>query len=264
MLTDDMKLLHDKDLALKDIRQYDIANAKDILAFGFDIKRTFMFSNIDFVGGAFYQNIIALARQISIRSVKSALGFNDDHNVGMFYCCSTQSAGCFPSSFPGILGTTPFELSSLSCLVACSYDVDGYFTEVRQHAQALGHQKPAFLYSSLLPSMKGGSAKMSASINSSAIFLGDGDHEIRQKLNAAFPIGGMDTETVFQWLRFFMEDDDELLRTQTEYDHNQLLNMELRDILTETVLKEVGKFRSRRVRVTSQLLKDVMTQRLLA
>ena len=263
MLTDDMKILHDKKLAITDVRKYDIANAKDILAFGFDLSKTFMFSNMDFVGGAFYQNIISIARHITVRSIKEDLGFTDDQNVGMFYCCSTQSAGCFSSSFPGILGADAASLKEIPCLIPCSYDISGYFAEVRRHAEDIGEQKPSFLYSSLLPSLKGGDGKMSASISSSAIYLADDEDAIREKIREAFPAGQNSMDVAFDWLRFFLEDDEELAAVHAKHQAHQLLNIELRDILTEAILKVVRKFKASREGISNEVLKDFMTPRLL-
>lgn len=266
MLTDDMKLLHSKSLTVQDVRRFDIDNAKDILAFGFDPKKTFIFSNLDFVKGAFYENIVRVARHISVKNIKDTLGFGDDDSVGMFYCCSTQSAGAFATSFPGILGTSQNQLQSMSCLIACSYDIDGYFSEVRKHAATLDHQTPAFLYSSLLPALQGAHAKMSASIHKSAIFLTDSPTVIRDKLSIAFPKntgGTMDVETVYQYLRFFMEDDRELDRVQRAFDTKESIKDDLRDILTRVVQEQVTRFQNDRAQITDEYLKDLMTPRLL-
>jgi hypothetical protein len=37
-------------------------NAKDIIACGFDINKTFIFSDFEYVGGAFYRNIVRIQR----------------------------------------------------------------------------------------------------------------------------------------------------------------------------------------------------------
>ena len=89
MLTDNMKLLHSKSLSIEAVRRYDVDNAKDILAFGFNPHKIFLFSNLGYVGGPFYENIIDVARHISVSNIKMALGFGDEDNVGMVYCCST-------------------------------------------------------------------------------------------------------------------------------------------------------------------------------
>ena len=263
MLTDDMKLLHSKSLSVEAVRRYDIDNAKDILAFGFNPHKTFLFSNLDYVGGAFYENIIGVARHISVSNIKTALGFGDEDNVGMFYCCSTQSAGTFATSFPGILGTDQEQLRLMSCLIACSYDIDGYFTEVRKHAEKLCYSKPAFLYSSLLPALQGAHAKMSASVVSSAIFLTDSPSMVRDKLETAFPDGATDTEALVQYLRFFVKDDQELEKLELGFQSEELAVKDLRAALTKVVQEQITKFQEDRVQITDPYLKGVMTRRLL-
>ncbi|KHN95589.1 tryptophanyl-tRNA synthetase [Metarhizium album ARSEF 1941] len=263
MLTDDMKILHDKDLPIQHVRKYDIANATDILAFGFDLPKTFMFSNMDYVGGAFYQNIISIARHITVSSIKEALGFTDDDNVGMFYCCSTQSAGCFASSFPGILTANKSSLRTIPCLIPCSYDIDGYFAEVRKHAGKMGELPPSFLYSSLLPSLQGGGQKMSASVKTSAIYLTDEPDVVREKIHAAFPIGQNSMDVALEWLRFFLEDDEELATIQRKHHAHQLLSVELREILVEVIIETVTRFKTNRQQISNDVLKAFMTPRLL-
>ena len=266
MLTDDMKLLHSKDLTFQDVRRFDIDNAKDILAFGFNPKKTFIFSNLDFVGGAFYENIVGIARHISIKNIKNTLDFDDDDNVGKFYCCSTQSAGAFATSFPGILGTSQHQLKSMSCLIACSYDIDGYFSEVRKHAEKLGYHKPAFLYSSLLPALQGAQSKMSASIHDSAIFLTDDPSTIRVKLQLAFPthLGmGMDITLMLQYLRFFVENDQALQDIERGFQAKELTTEDLKTILTDAIQEHVVRFQGNRVQIADDYLKNLMTPRLL-
>lgn len=48
-LTDDEKFLF-KDLTLEQCHQFALDNARDIVACGFDLEKTFIFSNLDYVG----------------------------------------------------------------------------------------------------------------------------------------------------------------------------------------------------------------------
>lgn len=57
--------------------EFAFRNAKDIIAVGFDMSKTFIFSDYDFVGGPFYRNISKISRQITINQAKSTFGFND-------------------------------------------------------------------------------------------------------------------------------------------------------------------------------------------
>lgn len=66
---------------LKPEQTYEFAyrNARDIIAVGFKPDKTFIFSDYDFVGGAFYRNISKVSRQITINQAKATFGFNDSY-----------------------------------------------------------------------------------------------------------------------------------------------------------------------------------------
>ena len=48
-LTDDEKFLW-KDLTLEEAHRLAIENARDIIALGFDVDKTFIFSDLEFIG----------------------------------------------------------------------------------------------------------------------------------------------------------------------------------------------------------------------
>jgi tryptophanyl-tRNA synthetase len=48
-LTDDEKMLW-KDLSVEEANRLAIENARDIIAMGFDIDKTFIFADFDFIG----------------------------------------------------------------------------------------------------------------------------------------------------------------------------------------------------------------------
>lgn len=48
-LTDDEKMLW-RDISLEDAHKMAYENAKDIIALGFDVNKTFIFSNLDYIG----------------------------------------------------------------------------------------------------------------------------------------------------------------------------------------------------------------------
>lgn len=92
-LTDDEKFLFKEGLKLEEAHQYAIENAKDIMAFGFDPKKTFIFSNLDYMGypylvgdvngdgsGGFYQNVVRISKCITTSASKSTFGFNDRYS----------------------------------------------------------------------------------------------------------------------------------------------------------------------------------------
>jgi tryptophanyl-tRNA synthetase len=57
-MTDDEKYLY-RDLSLDEIRTSLIENCKDIIACGFDPKKTFIFSNLDYMG-SLYPNVVKI------------------------------------------------------------------------------------------------------------------------------------------------------------------------------------------------------------
>lgn len=76
-MLDDEKFLFKQGLTVDQTRKFSQQNAKDIIAVGFDMSKTFIFSNFDYVGGAFYQNIVKISRQISYNQAKATFGFNE-------------------------------------------------------------------------------------------------------------------------------------------------------------------------------------------
>ena len=84
----------------------------------------------------------------------------------------------------------------------------------RKQVEKLGYQKPVMLYSNLLLSaLQGAHAKISSSIHNCAIFPTEDQSMICDRLKLTFstnPKGGMGMEIMSQYLRFFMESDQEL------------------------------------------------------
>jgi tryptophanyl-tRNA synthetase len=100
---------------------------------------------------------------------------------------------------------------------------DPYFRMTRDVAPRLGMQKPALLHSVFFPALQGAKSKMSASDPNSSIFLTDTAKQVKDKINKyAFSGGGQtieehrkngancDVDVSYQYLRFFLDDDDRL------------------------------------------------------
>lgn len=95
----------------------------------------------------------------------------------------------------------------------------------RDVAPRINYPKPALIHSSFFPALQGAKTKMSASDSNTAIFLTDTAKEIKNKVNKHAFSGGQatieehraiggncDVDISYQWLRFFLEDDDRLER----------------------------------------------------
>jgi tryptophanyl-tRNA synthetase len=68
-MTDDEKFLW-KDLTIEEANRLTYENAKDIIACGFDVNKTFLFSNIEYMGYTFeslsFNNIFLVSNSYSL------------------------------------------------------------------------------------------------------------------------------------------------------------------------------------------------------
>lgn len=145
-------------------------------------------------------------------------------NIGKIHFGSIQGATSFASSFPHIFGTDEKRTHKIPCLIPCAIDQDPYFRVTRDVAARLKFAKPSLIHARFLDALQGPGSKMSASIESSAIFLKDTPNQIKNKINKYAFSGGQETveehrrlggnpdvDVAYQWLHFFLEDDEVFL-----------------------------------------------------
>lgn len=60
-----------------------MANIKDIIAFGFDPKKTFIFLDTGYIQ-YLYPNMIKVQKHVNFNQIRSTFGFNESDNVGKF------------------------------------------------------------------------------------------------------------------------------------------------------------------------------------
>ncbi|KAM0754080.1 Tryptophanyl-tRNA synthetase [Meredithblackwellia eburnea MCA 4105] len=266
-LTDDEKFLFKPDLKLEQCNGFAKMNAKDIIACGFDPEKTFIFSNLDYVGGAFYRNVVRISRLITARQSQQTFGFDLGDNVGKWHFVAVQAAPSFPNSFPQIFG----EKTDIPCLIPCAIDQDPYFRLTREVAQRLKYKKPALIHSKFIPSLLGAQSKMSASLDTTSIFMTDSPKKIKDKINKyAFSGGGAtledhqknggdpEVDVAFQYLTFFLEDDDELAQIDKEYRAGTLSTGQLKAKCISVLQEFVKGFQDRKAAVTDEVLNHFM------
>lgn len=77
MLTDDEKFLFGSlDRTIEAVQSYTANNVKDIIAAGFDPKKTFIFSDYEYMGGAFYRNVTRMAKFLNLNQAQAIFGFD--------------------------------------------------------------------------------------------------------------------------------------------------------------------------------------------
>lgn len=178
-MTDDEKFLHNPELSLDETIKYAYDNALDVIALGFDPKKTFIFLDTEYMK-TIYKIAIQFAKHVTFSTVKAAFGFNSSTNIGMIFFPSIQAAPCF---FPSVL-----KGKNIPCLIPAAIDQSVYWRVARDVAPKLGFYKPAEIHSKFFPSlMKGG--KMSASEPESAIFTTDSLNQAERKVKNAFTGG---------------------------------------------------------------------------
>lgn len=266
-LTDDEKYLFKEKLQLDECHGYAIENAKDIIAVGFDPKLTFIFSNLDYMGGGFYRNIVKIAKLCTYNTAKAIFGFNDSDSIGKIHFASIQAAPSFSNSFPQIFGPK----GDVPCLIPCAIDQDPYFRLTRDIAKRLKYPKPALIHSKFFPALQGPGSKMSASLEHSAVFLTDTPKQIKKKINSnAFSGGGatleehranggnVEVDVPYQWLTFFLDDDEELAKLAQEYKAGTLLSGQMKGRCIEVVTSVVEQIQKRRATITVEIMRQFM------
>ena len=153
----------------------------------------------------------------------------------------------------------------------------GYYTNSlqtsRDNAEKLKYLKPALIHAVFLPSLKGSGTKMSASDTDSSIYLADTDKQIKKKIGASFSggqetrelhreLGGRtDVDIPFQYLKFFLEDDDELEKIRVAYEKGEMETSEIKAICIRELQAYVGAFRERRKVVTDDVRAEFLRPR---
>jgi len=190
-ITDDEKYIYKPEMELegkKGTIEMGINNIKDIIAFGFDPAKTFIFSDIEYIQ-TLYPNVLRVQKHINFNQIKGIFGFNASDIVGKFAFPAVQAVPSFSNSFPHIFG----KKTNVPCLIPAAIDQDPYFRMTRDLAHKLKYSKPANIYSTFFPALQGKKSKMSSSISNSAILLTDKPDEIKKKVNKYAMSGGGQT-----------------------------------------------------------------------
>lgn len=257
-------------------------NAKDIIACDFLPDKTFLFSDLEYVG-RMYPNIVRIWKAVTVNQVNGIFGFDGGSNIGKIAFPAIQAAPSFGSSFPNVLGGGKSNAATLACLIPCAIDQDPYFRLTRDIAHKLvprNHPlqgKPSLIHSKFFPPLQGAQGKMSSSDANSAVFLTDTPKEIERKIKAHAFSGGRDTKKLqeelgadlevdvsYQWLRFFLEDDEELARIGREYGSGSgefWSTGTVKAKLVEVLKEIVEEHQERRNKVTEEVVKKWMSER---
>ncbi|MFA5333695.1 MAG: tryptophan--tRNA ligase [Candidatus Nanoarchaeia archaeon] len=259
--TDDEKFLFKDSLNFKDVENYTYENMLDIIAMGFNPKKTKFLVDTKYID-KMYKPACMIAKKITFSTVKAVFGFDNSYNIGQIFYTAMQSV---PAMLPSYLAK-----KNIPCLIPYAIDQDPHFRITRDVLPKLGYFKPAAIHSVFLPPLTGPRGKMSASDKSSAIYLTDNEKTVKNKVMKYAYSGGKETveehrrlggnpdiDVSYQWLRFFEEDDIKLKKYYDEYKSGKMLTGELKQILVDKLSKILSEHQERRKK-SKDLLKEFM------
>ncbi|MCL2712125.1 MAG: tryptophan--tRNA ligase [Methanomassiliicoccaceae archaeon] len=236
--TDDEKFLFKQDASLGETRKMAYENALDMIALGFDTKRTKIILDTENVR-TLYPIALKVAKKINFSTAKAVFGFDNTTNIGSIFYTSMQAAPAFLAS----------EMASrnIPCLIPCGIDQDPHFRACRDVALSIGYTKPSQIYCKMFPGLSG-SDKMSSSDPTATIYTTDSNKEVKKKVGKAFTGGCVSVEeqrvkggnpevcAVFKYNYYLFEDDDKKLNELTERCRNgEILCGECKVALTEKI-----------------------------
>lgn len=268
-ISDDEKFIYKKELKLEEVIKMGIANVKDIIAFGFDHQKTFIFSNCEYIQ-YIYRNTLKIQKAITFNTVRSLFGFNDSDNIGKIAYPAEQCAPCFPDTFPHIFGTK----KDAYCLIPCAIDQDPYFRMTRDICQKMGYKKTCTIYAKFLPALEGKNTKTSSSSSKPLILMSDKPNEVKNKINKFAFSGGQETaekqkelganvdvDVSYSYLEFFLKDDEKLADIKEKYSTGKMQTGEIKAELVSVLNEFLAEYQSRRTKVTDDDVKKFMTIR---
>ncbi|OOF94230.1 hypothetical protein ASPCADRAFT_208755 [Aspergillus carbonarius ITEM 5010] len=283
MLTDDEKALFKDTVSFEDALHFAMENAKEIIALGFDLKKTFIYSDLKYVSNHFLMNAWEFSKLVTFNQVRGAFGFNESTNIGRIFFPSLQCVAAFGTSYPEIwkdepLQTRTQEIANIQCLIPMGIDQDPYFRLLRDNAHRMTYPspKPALIHSKFLTALQGAGGKMSSSDPNSAIFMTDTAKQIKTKINKYAFSGGQvsiedhrrlggnpDVDVSYIYLTYFEEDDARLEEIYKSYKSGELLTGELKKMTIEILQQYVAQFQEKRKEVTDEVLAAYMKPRKL-
>jgi len=233
---DEEKFLFRNDLTLEDTGKYLHENMRDVIALGFDPKKTHFLIDI-LHAGVMYKEAIKVAKKITFSTTKAVFGFENDQNIGAIFYTAMQAV---PAFLPSVL-----KKKNIPCLIPHAIDQDPHFRISRDIIPKLGFPKPASIQCRFLPGLGGiEDGKMSSSAEVGTIYTTDDAATVKKKINKYAFSGGKDTieehrkhggnpdiDVSYQWLMFFEEDDVKLQRIYDDYKSGKMLSGELKGIL---------------------------------
>ena len=249
-ISDDESYVFDKVKTQEEGKKYSYVVAKQILALGFNPKKTFFI--IDQLATGIYNYAIKYSKRITSSTAKATCGHTDEDNIGVQFYLAVQAAHI----------NLPLELGYDAVLVPIGPDEDARLRIARDVAAKYQMFKPAALHSVFMPGLDG--EKMSASKPHTSIFLSDDLKTIKKKINRAFSGGqptaeehrkkggNPDVDIAYQYLDALFLDRKASKKLRADYKAGKILAGEMKALLYKHVEKLVKPFQNRYAKLTNK------------
>lgn len=289
-IADDEKYYFKDDLSYEQILRYAKENSKDLAAFGFDPKKTYIFYNRDSSRNLEYQRLAAdFKKTVCVKHLRALFGLDENSSIGQIEWPIWQTVPAFSEAFGNFRLSSKFSTINPSfaadqklrprCLIVYAIDQDPYFRLARELAAKFDLDKPCSIMCRFLPSIEGNS-KMSSSVASEAgkgsvdtkpktIFLTSTPKEIKDLINRHGFSGGGDTlelhrklggnpdvDVPYQLLRYFLDDDTELSELYQNYKSGALSSGEMKKRCIQVITEYVENHKIKRALVTDKMMED--------
>ena len=255
-ISDDESYVSGKIKDQKEALKFSMKLAKEMLAYGFDPKKTFI------IIGQIYTNIynlaIKLSKRVTLSEIISSYGYKKEDNPGLYFYPAVQSAHVL----------LPQELRNIkNVLVPIGPDEDSHLRIARDIASRAGYVKPSVLHITFLPGLDG--EKMSKSKNNN-ISLEDDEKTLRKKANKALS-GGRDTAEeqrkhggdpdkdmpCFYLTNLFLDEKDgkNLIK---DYKSGKLLSGEVKKMFGDALVNFTSDFQKRVGKISDKKVSDCL------
>jgi tryptophanyl-tRNA synthetase len=262
---DEEKFLFKKDLEYADVQKYLEENMLDVVALGFNQKKTHFLIDTKHAG-IMYPEAIKVAKKITYSTVKATFGFDNEQNIGAIFYTAMQAV---PAFLPSVI-----HKKNIPCLIPHGIDQDPHFRVSRDVIPKLGFSKPASIQCKFLPPLQGAAGKMSSSDPTTTIFTTDSPKDVEKKIKKYAFSGGRDTiedhrkhggnpdvDVAFQYIFFFEPNGTKVQKIHDDYKKGKLLTGELKAICIETINAFLAEHQRRREEAKGRVSDFIFTQR---
>jgi len=256
-ISDDEKFYVKEKLTFEDSIKNSHDNILDLIALGFNPKKTFILE--DFVYTDIYKYAARIAKRITYSTAKAVFGLTPEKNIGWSFYPAMQAAHILFPQF--------HSKEKHITVVPVGIDQDPFIRLTRDIASHNDFklEKPAALHAKFIPSLYG-DTKMSSSKNG-MIYLSDDPKTVKKKINKYAFSGGQktteehkklggnpDVDVSFQYLKMMFEEDDKKLKQiEEDYLSGKMLTGELKSYLIDKINNFLKNHQKKRIEAEKNL-----------